>query len=81
MEETASRWRLRLIVHPTATRASTKSRAAVRLALVAHDVEELETTGRDHATVLAREPASDGTPVICWARPAPASPLRTTTSS
>jgi len=60
MEETASRWRLRLIVHPTATRASTKSRAAVRLALAAHDVEELETTGRDHATVLAREAAADG---------------------
>ncbi len=60
MEERASRWRLRLIVHPTATRASTKSRAAVRLALAAHDVEELETTGRDHATVLAREAAADG---------------------
>jgi hypothetical protein len=44
-------------VHPTATRASTK--AAVRLAL-AHNVEELETTGRDHATVLAREAAADG---------------------
>ncbi len=60
MEERASRWRLRLIVHPTATRASTKSRAVVRLALAAHDVEELETTGRDHATILAREAAADG---------------------
>lgn len=60
MNETPSVWRVRLIVHPTATAVSHRSRAAVRHALAIHDVEEIETTGRDHATVLAREAATDG---------------------
>lgn len=64
VEEHARRWRLRLIVHPTATTVSRTSRAAVRQALAAHDVEEVETTSRDHATVLARAAAADGVDVV-----------------
>lgn len=64
MDDIPSAWRLRLIVHPTATAVSPTSRVAVRRALAAHDVEEVETTGRDHATVLAREAAAEGADAV-----------------
>ena len=64
VKESAKPWRLRLIVHPTATAVSNTSRAAVRQALAVHDVEEVETTCRDHATVLAREAAADGVDAV-----------------
>lgn len=64
MEQPPAIWRLRLIVHPTATGVSPRGRAAVRRALAMHEVEEVETTGRDHATALAREAAAEGADAV-----------------
>ncbi len=55
----APRLRVRLIVNPFASTVSPKSIAAARQGLAAHDVSEVTTTCRDHATELAREAADE----------------------
>ncbi len=58
------RRRVRLIINPFASTVTTKSIAAVRLGLSAHDVSEVTTTARDHATELAREAADEGVDAV-----------------
>ena len=54
------RRRVRLIVNPTAAAVSTRLRAAVNRALGEHDLVEVETRERNHASELAREAAAEG---------------------
>lgn len=58
------RLKVRLIVNPAASTVSTKSRAAVRQGLADHQVTEVETTARDHATELAHDAANDGVDAV-----------------
>ncbi|MDQ6798524.1 MAG: diacylglycerol kinase family lipid kinase, partial [Actinomycetota bacterium] len=60
----STRKRVRLLVNPYASTVSRKSIAAVRLGLGAHDVSEVTTTCRDHATQLAREAADEGVDAV-----------------
>jgi diacylglycerol kinase family enzyme len=59
-----TRRRVRLIANPAASAVSTRMRAAVARALADHDVEEVETEARDHATELAREAAAGGADAV-----------------
>ncbi|MEN3315126.1 MAG: hypothetical protein V7605_1360 [Acidimicrobiaceae bacterium] len=58
------RRKVRLIVNPAASSVTAKSIAKVRAALVDHDVSEVTTTARDHATELAREAAGQVDAVV-----------------
>jgi len=58
------RRRVRLIVNPFASTVTPKSIAAVRQGLAAHDVSEVTTTCRDHATELARDAADEGVDAV-----------------
>jgi len=59
-----TRRRVRLIVNPYASTVRPKSVAAVREGLADHDVSEVETTARDHATELARDAADEGVDAV-----------------
>lgn len=58
------RRRVRLIVNPFASGVSAKSIAAAREGLADHDVSEVITVARDHATELARDAAAEGVDAI-----------------
>ena len=55
--EAGTRRRVRLIVNPAASAVTTRLRTAVGRALGEHEVDEVETSDRGHATELAREAA------------------------
>jgi diacylglycerol kinase family enzyme len=55
---------VRLIVNPAASSVTDRVRADVHQALAAHDVTEVQTEARDHATDLAREAATDGVDAV-----------------
>ncbi len=59
-----NRLRLRLVVNPAASTVNAKSRRAVLDALEAHHVSLVETTERDHATVLAQEATAEGVDAV-----------------
>jgi len=61
---TTVRKRVRLIVNPFASAVSAKSIAAVRQGLADHDVSEVTTAARDHATELARDAAAEGVDAV-----------------
>jgi len=61
---TTARRQVRLIVNPAASSVTAKSIAAVREGLAGHDVSEVTTAARDHATELAREAAAEGVDAI-----------------
>lgn len=57
--------KLLLLVNPAASAVTTRSRVEVENILAAdHDVSLAVTSGRDHATELARQAASEGTAVV-----------------
>ncbi len=58
------RRKVRLIVNPYASKVTPKSVTAVRQGLAAHDVTEVTTTARDHATQLARDAADEGVDAV-----------------
>ncbi len=60
MTELPTRRRVRLIVNPAASVVSTRLRAAVSRAFADHELDEVETKERNHATELAREAAAEG---------------------
>jgi len=60
----STRKRVRLIVNPYASTVKAKSIEAVRRGLAAHDVSEVTTTCRDHATELASEAAEEGVDAV-----------------
>lgn len=54
-----------LLINPSASHVDWKSRMAANSALIGdHDLTTVETTGRDDATVLARQAAEDGFEVV-----------------
>jgi len=60
----SSRLNVRLIVNPYASTVTPKSVAKGRQGLAAHDVTEVTTTCRDHATELARDAADEGVDAV-----------------
>jgi diacylglycerol kinase family enzyme len=55
---------VRLIVNPAASSVSDRVRVAVHQALAAHQVTEVQTKARDHATALAHEAADEGVDAV-----------------
>src|ERR687886_405791 len=65
LDAPAERRRMLVVVNPYATAVSARMRGLVLHALEGrYEVDAVDTAGRDHATVLARQAAGDGYDVV-----------------